>query len=83
MESEPSYGTPEFDEYVAQERDRLVEQYGRDNVWNTDELTKEFKVSSFLAPFVFAIRRSDYVKGHMVFQHSPRFYFDWKEDKGR
>ena len=50
-------------------------------VYSTDEMTKEFKVIGFMAPLVVVERRSDGVKGTLMFKHSPRVYFDWKEDK--
>ncbi len=78
--SEPKYGTPEWDEYVVQQRLRLERVHGKHNVWNTDEVTKEFEIDSFLAPFVFAHKRSNNKKGVLVFQHSPRFYYSWIED---
>lgn len=58
-------------------RKELEEKYGK--VWNTEELSKEFSVKGFGAPFVVVVRLSDNVKGSMEFQHSPRFYFDFKE----
>lgn len=74
--SEPKYGTPEWDEYVRKERISLEIKHGQ--VWDTDEVQRDFVVESFLAPFVFVKRRSDGIRGTMIFQHSPRFYFDFK-----
>ena len=51
--------------------------------WTTAELCEEFEVIGFLAPFVVVKRRSDGVKGSMEFTHSPRFYFNFVEDKAR
>lgn len=48
-------------------------------VWTTGEMTKEFDVREFLAPFVTVVRRSDGVKGTLMFTHRPRFYFKFKE----
>ena len=56
----------------------LVDQYGADNVWDTDELVEAFKVEGFMAPFVAVTRRSDGVRGSLAFTHMPRFYFDFK-----
>ena len=50
-------------------------------VWDTQELGKDFEVTGFMAPFVVVRRKSDGVKGSLMFQHSPRFYFDFTEDK--
>jgi hypothetical protein len=44
-------------------------------VWDSDQLREDFEVRSFLAPFILVKRRSDGVKGTLMFQHHPRFYF--------
>ena len=54
-------------------REALEAQHGK--VWSTEELTKEFIVSGFAAPFVVVTRRSDGQMGLLEFQHSPRFYY--------
>ena len=59
-------------------REEIEAQYGQ--VWETDELTKDFTVHSFLAPFVLVTRKSDDVKGVLSFQHRPRFYFNFMEE---
>jgi hypothetical protein len=59
------------------ERERLVAKYGE--VWNTEELQKEFEPMHFMAPFVIVVRKSDNVKGSVMFQHSPRFYFQFEK----
>lgn len=59
----------------AAERARLEKQYGQ--VWNTDELTRDFEVLGFMAPFVVVRRKADGKKGSLMFQHSPRFYFSY------
>ncbi len=41
----------------------------------TDEMTKLYEVDCFSAPFVVVKRRSDGVKGTMMFDHMPRFYY--------
>ena len=50
------------------------------NVWDTTEMQKEFSVTGFAAPFVVVTRKSDGKTGSLMFQHSPRFYFGWRED---
>ena len=45
--------------------------------WTTDELREEFEVIGFLAPFVVVRRKSDGVKGSLMFTHSPRIYFNF------
>jgi len=59
-------------------REALESQNG--HVWSTDELTRDFDVLGFLAPFVMVRRKSDGVKGSLEFQHSPRFYFNFAKD---
>ena len=59
-------------------RSQLEERHGQ--VWNTEELGRDFEVVGFAAPFVVVLRRSDGVKGSLTFQHSPRFYFDFVAD---
>lgn len=48
--------------------------------WTTEELTRDFEVIGFMAPFVVVRRRSDGVKGSMEFCHSPRVYFGFTAD---
>lgn len=61
------------------DRERLEREHGQ--VWNPDELRRDFEVLSFAAPLVVARRRSDQKLGSLEFQHHPRFYFSWREDK--
>ena len=63
----------------ADERARLQEKYGIDNVWDTDEVSRDFEITGFMAPFCVAIRKSDNAKGTLSFQHEPRFYFDFEK----
>lgn len=60
-------------------RKDLEKRYGP--VWNTEELSRDFEVLGFMAPFVVVRRKSDGIKGSLQFQHSPRFYFSFTEDK--
>ena len=48
--------------------------------WTTAEMARDFTVSGFMAPFVIVTRKSDGAKGTLEFTHSPRFYFNWRED---
>lgn len=59
-------------------REALEQKYG--NVWDTDELGRDFDVLGFMAPFVVVRRKSDGTKGSLMFQHSPRFYFSFTEE---
>lgn len=49
--------------------------------WSTDELTRDFEVIGFCAPFVVVKRRSDSVEGSLQFDHRPRRYYNWQEYK--
>ena len=53
----------------------LEARYGQ--VWDTEQLVKDFEVIGFLAPYVAVRRRSDGRKGSLEFQASPRFYFSF------
>ena len=48
-------------------------------VWDTAELSRDFSVESFLAPFVIVRDKTTGRKGTLTFQHRPRFYFDFQE----
>jgi len=48
--------------------------------WTTDELTRDFEVLGFLAPFVIVRKKDSGKKGTLMFRHLPRVYFNWKED---
>jgi hypothetical protein len=56
------------------ERKRLEAQHGQ--VWDSDQLSQEFEVMGFMAPYVVVRRKSDGRKGSLEFQHHPRFYFN-------
>jgi len=62
------------------ERVRLEQEYGQ--VWDMNELSAEFKVQGFMAPFIIVIRKSTGEKGSLMFQDRPRFYFSWTVVKG-
>jgi hypothetical protein len=59
----------------AEERKATEEKYGQ--VWDTQELGRDFEVLGFAAPFVVVKRKADGVKGSLMFQHSPRYYFSF------
>jgi hypothetical protein len=60
------------------ERVRLEAKFGQ--VWNTDEVQRDFEITGFMAPFCIVVRKSDGARGLMAFQHMPRFYFDFRKD---
>jgi hypothetical protein len=51
--------------------------------WSTSELTRDFDVLGFAAPFVVVRHRDTGVKGSLEFTHSPRVYFNWTPDTGK
>jgi len=56
-------------------RKALEAHYGQ--VWDTEQLSSDFKVIGFMAPYIGVERKCDGEKGTMEFQHSPRFYFNF------
>lgn len=58
-------------------REYLEAKYGQ--VWTTSEMCDEFEVIGFMAPFVCVRRRSDAMRGTLMFQHDPRFYFNFNQ----
>jgi hypothetical protein len=52
--------------------------FGPDNVWDTKELQEKFEVLGFLAPFCAVRRKEDGKEGAVMFQHAPRFYFEFR-----
>jgi len=57
------------------ERARLEKIYP--DVYDTGQLTEQFSVLGFMAPFCVVIRKSDQKRGSVEFQHFPRFYFNF------
>ena len=64
----------------ATERESLEAAYGKD-IWDTRELGAAFDVLGFMAPFCVVRRKADGVKGTVEFQHFPRYYFSFTEDR--
>ncbi len=60
------------------ERAGLEKQFGQ--VWNTEELARDYEVKGFAAPFAVVKRKADNAVGSLIFQHSPRFYFAFTKD---
>ena len=59
-------------------RDVLEQEHGK--TWNTQELSQDFEVLGFMAPFVVVKRKSDGVKGSLMFRHSPRIYYNFQPE---
>ncbi len=57
-------------------REYLEAKHGQ--VWSTSELSQDFDVLGFMAPVVVVRRKSDGVKGSLMFQANPRFYFGFE-----
>lgn len=49
-------------------------------IWDTEGMQVDFEVLGFMAPYVVVRRRSDGVRGTLLFTHHPRFYFDFREE---
>ena len=63
----------------AAERASLEGQYGQ--VWSTSELSNDFEVLGFAAPFVVVKRKADNQIGSLMFQACPRYYFSFQKDR--
>ena len=61
---------------AAAGREALEARHGQ--VWDTQELTRDYEVLGFAAPYVVVCRRADGVRGSLEFQHAPRFYFNFE-----
>lgn len=60
-------------------REALEAKYGQ--VWDAEELARDFEVLGFMAPYVVVRRKADGKNGSLEFQHCPRFYFNFVEDR--
>ena len=63
---------------VEGSREYLEDRYGK--VWATNELTEDFEVVGFMAPFVVVKSKLTGSKGTMKFQGRPRYYFSFVKD---
>jgi hypothetical protein len=54
-------------------REELEAAHGQ--VWDTQELARDFTVLGFMAPYCVVQRKLDGQKGSLMFQHNPRLYF--------
>jgi hypothetical protein len=59
-------------------REALEAKYGQ--VWDANELARDFEVLGFLAPYAVVRRKADGRMGSVEFQHYPRLYFNFVED---
>ena len=63
---------------VEGSREYLESKHGE--VWDTTSLQQQFTVLGFCAPFCIVQRKCDGVKGSVMLQHSPRFYFGFSAE---
>ncbi len=47
-------------------------------IWGTSEVRRDYEVLGFMAPYVVVRRKEDGIKGSLMFQHDPRFYFKFE-----
>lgn len=66
---------------VKGDRATLTRMHGQ--VWDTEELKRDYEVHAFAAPFVRVTRKRDGRPGVLLFQHEPRFYFGFQESERR
>ncbi len=60
-------------------RQEFEQVYGQ--VWDTEQLIKDFRVESYLSPYAYVERKSDGRRGSLKFNHRPRFYHSFQEIK--
>ena len=70
---QPKYGTPEYEQYVQEERKRLEDAHGV--VYNTTEVQESFEIEGFMAPLCYGKDKETGERVYLMFQHSPRFYW--------
>ena len=56
-------------------REEIKHVFATEKVWDTKEVTQDFEILAFHAPFVVVRRKSDSQEGTLIFQHQPRLYF--------
>ena len=60
-------------------REALEQEHGQ--VWDTQELQRDYIVLQFCAPFVIvAEKEGDGRRGSLLFQHSPRLYHSFEPE---
>ena len=59
-------------------RPDLESKHGQ--VWDTSQLQEDFQVIGFMAPLVVVRRRSDGVRGSLMFQNDTRFYYGFSPE---
>jgi hypothetical protein len=59
-------------------RSQLAAKHGQ--IWDAEDLVRDFEVIGFAAPYVVVRRKNDGQMGSLEFQHYPRFYFNFEPD---
>jgi hypothetical protein len=67
-------------EINAQPGSREVLEAEHGQVWDTRQLSEDFEVLGFAAPLIVVRRKSDRVRGSLLFQHNPRLYFGFQPE---
>jgi len=60
-------------------REDLEEYFGE--VWDTYELSERFSVTGFRAPFAVVKEKATGVRGSVLFQNAPRYFFAFAPDR--
>jgi hypothetical protein len=68
-------------EINADPGERPVLECRHGQVWSAAEMATDFEVLGFAAPFAVVKRKTDNQLGSLLFQHHPRFYFAYQQDK--
>ena len=68
-------------EINSRPRNRLALHRDFGDVWTHQEMAQEFDIVLWICPLVIVIRRSDGIKGSLLYQHQPRFYFRFYPDE--
>lgn len=72
------FGTDEYAALKQLCRDELADLVG--DVWDSDEVGRDFVIDSFGYGLAFGRRKSDGAKVSLDFTHRPRFYFRVTEE---
>ena len=57
-------------------RHYLEEIYGQ--VWNAEELARDFEIGDHMKPLVIVVRKADRKRGTMVYRDKPRYYHSFQ-----
>tara|TARA_R110000824_G_scaffold30179_2_gene99545 strand:+ start:2722 stop:2964 length:243 start_codon:yes stop_codon:yes gene_type:complete len=59
------------------ERETMEAKHGQ--VWDMSEMQRDYSVVGFAAPLIVVRRKEDGVRGSLMFQHRPRYYYNFLE----